>query len=90
VSSGLQAQRTELSWLRMTLTAWGVAVLAVRVDPAVAPLVLAGPVTVSVVAHTRRRRLAKAEVPPALTAAEALPVAVACTGTALAAVVLLR
>jgi len=89
MSAGLQSQRTELAWLRTTLSAGGATAIAARGAFPVALLALAGPVAVTLVAHARRRRLAEEGVPPALTAAQAMPVAAACVLGALAAVLLL-
>jgi hypothetical protein len=89
MSSGLQSQRTELAWLRTTLSAWAVTAIAARVDLPVGMLAVAGPVAVTLIAYARRRRLREKVLPPALAPAEAAPVAAACVLIALAAALLL-
>ncbi|WP_329255831.1 DUF202 domain-containing protein [Actinoallomurus sp. NBC_01490] len=89
MSSGLQPQRTELAWLRTTLSAWAVTAITARVALPVGMFAVAGPVVVSLVAYARRRRLKEKEPPPALGPAEAAAVAAACVLVALTAALLL-
>jgi uncharacterized membrane protein YidH (DUF202 family) len=89
MSSGLQSQRTELAWLRTTLSAWAVTAIAARVNFLVGMFAVAGPVAVTLIAHARRQRLRKERLPPALAPAEAVTVTVACVLIALAAALLL-
>jgi uncharacterized membrane protein YidH (DUF202 family) len=88
MSSGLQAERTELAWLRTTLSSWAVAVLTARVAFPVGIIAVTGPVAVTVIAHARRRRLAREETPPALPHGTATLTAVACAAIAVAALLL--
>jgi hypothetical protein len=85
VNGGLQGQRTELSWLRTTLSSWAVAVLTARMAFPVGVLVLTGPVAVTVIAHRRRRRLKRTGTPAALDRGTAILMAVACAAIALSA-----
>jgi hypothetical protein len=89
VTGGLQGQRTELSWLRTTLSSWAVAVLTARMAFPVGIIVLTGPVAVTVIAHRRRRRLKNAGTPPALDRGTAILMAIACVMIAFAAGVIL-
>ncbi|GLY84510.1 hypothetical protein [Actinoallomurus iriomotensis] len=89
MSSGLQSQRTELAWLRITLSAWTVTAIAARVDLPVGMFAAAGPVALTLIAYARRRRLREEGLPPALAPTEAVPLAAACVLIALAAALLL-
>jgi hypothetical protein len=66
VSPGLQAQRTELTWLRTTLSSWVVAVLTARVAFPAGIVAVTGPVAITALAHARRRRLRTSDPPPVL------------------------
>jgi hypothetical protein len=88
VSDGLQRQRTELAWLRTTLSAWAVAALMVRLDFPVGVLAVTGPVAVTVIASAQRRRLANGDAVRALTRRWALLVTAACALIALTGVLL--
>ncbi|MCO6007642.1 DUF202 domain-containing protein [Actinoallomurus purpureus] len=89
MSSGLQAQRTELAWLRTTLSSWAVGLLALKIAFPVGAVALLGPLAVTVVAHRRRRRLRAYGVPPPLSRAEGMLVAGACAVIAIAGAVLI-
>jgi uncharacterized membrane protein YidH (DUF202 family) len=89
MSSGLQSQRTELAWLRTTLSAWAVTAILTRVNFLVGMFAIAGPVAVTLIAHARRRRLREERLPSTLAPAEAMTVAAACVLIALAAALLL-
>lgn len=88
MSPGLQGQRTELTWLRTTLSSWAVAVLTARMAFPVGVIAMTGPVAVTVIAHRRRRRL-RAATPPALDRATVILLAAAFTVVALTGGVLL-
>lgn len=87
MNSGLQRQRTDLSWLRLILASWAVVVLTARVALPVGVLTLAGPVAVTVIAQTRRRRLRDDGTPPTLSRGVAVLMAAACVLTAVAGAV---
>jgi hypothetical protein len=78
VSSGLQVQRTELAWLRTTLSCWAVALLAAKIAFPYGVLALAGPVVVSAITYRRWLRLRSDYPPPGLSAAEAFLLTAAC------------
>ncbi|MFL6052644.1 MAG: DUF202 domain-containing protein [Actinoallomurus sp.] len=84
MSSGLQAQRTELTWLRTTLSCWAVGLLTLKIAFPVGAVALLGPLIVTVVAYRRRRRLRAYGEPPALSPAEAALLAGACMVIAIA------
>ena len=88
MSDGLQRQRTELSWLRTTLSAWAVAALLVRLDFPVGVLAVTGPVAVTMIASAQRRRLGEADAGGTLTRRAALLLTAACTLIALTGVLL--
>ena len=87
MNSGLQRQRTDLAWLRVILASWAVVVLAARVALPVGVLALAGPVALTAIAQTRRRRLRDDGAPPALSRGMAVLMAAACVLTAVAGAV---
>jgi hypothetical protein len=89
MSSGLQGQRTELAWLRMTLASWAVAALTVRLAFPVGLLAVAGPVALTAIAHARRRRLRDGGTPPTLSRGVAMLTAAACVLIALGGALLL-
>ena len=82
MSSGLQAERTELAWLRTTLSCWAVGLIALKIVFPVGAPVLLGPMIVTVVAHRRRRRLRARGVPSPLSRTEGMLVAAACVAIA--------
>ena len=88
MSAGLQAERTELAWLRTTLSSWAVAVLTARVAFPVGIVAVIGPVAVTVLAHARRRRLARDGSPPSLARDTAILTALACAAIAVTALLL--
>jgi hypothetical protein len=78
MSSGLQVQRTELAWLRTTLSCWAVALLTAKIAFPLGTLALAGPIIISAINYGRWRRL-RGEYPPSrLSYAEAGLLTVAC------------
>jgi uncharacterized membrane protein YidH (DUF202 family) len=88
VSSGLQAQRTELAWLRTALSCWAVGLLALKIAFPTGAVALLGPLIVTVIAHRRRRRLRAYGDPPPLSRVEGVLLAGACLVIALAGTVL--
>lgn len=84
MSSGLQAQRTELTWLRTTLSCWAVGLLALKIAFPVGAMALLGPLMVTVVAYRRRRRLRAYGEPPPLSPVDAALIAGACMVIAIA------
>jgi lysylphosphatidylglycerol synthetase-like protein (DUF2156 family) len=84
MNSGLQRQRTDLSWLRLVLASWAVVVVTARVALPVGLLALVGPAAVTAVAQSRRRRLRGDGTPPALSRGSAVLMMVACVLTAVA------
>jgi hypothetical protein len=89
VSSGLQGQRTELTWMRTTLSSWAVAVLTARMAFPVGVIAVTGPVAITAIAHARRRRLRTSGPPPPLSRGTALLLSVAGVTIALAAALIL-
>ena len=89
MSPGLQGQRTELAWLRMTLSSWTVTALTVRLAFPLGLLAVTGPLALTAVAHARRRRLRAGGTPPALSRRVAMLTAAACALIALGGVLLL-
>jgi hypothetical protein len=87
MSAGLQRQRTDLAWLRLILASWAVVVLTARVALPVGVLALMGPVAVTAIAQSRRRRLRGDGTPPTLSRAVAVLMVVACVLTAVAGAV---
>lgn len=78
MSSGLQVQRTELAWLRTSLSCWAVALLTAKIAFPYGAISLAGPVVVSAINYGRWRRLRHDFPPPRLSRAEAGLLTVAC------------
>jgi uncharacterized membrane protein YidH (DUF202 family) len=78
MSSGLQVQRTELAWLRTTLSCWAVALLTAKIAFPYGTLALGGPIIVSAINYERRRRLRGDHPPPRLSYTEAFVLLVAC------------
>lgn len=76
--SGLQVQRTELSWLRTTLSCWAVALLTTKIAFPYGAVALGGPVIVSAINYVRWRRLRSDHPPPRLSPAEAGLLTFAC------------
>ncbi|MEV5706296.1 DUF202 domain-containing protein [Actinoallomurus sp. NPDC052274] len=89
MSSGLQAQRTELAWLRTALSCWAVGLLAVKIAFPVGVVALPGPLVVTVVAYRRRRWLRGPGEPPTMTRMEGVLVAGACAWIAIAGALVL-
>jgi hypothetical protein len=89
MSPGLQGQRTELAWLRMTLSSWTVTALTVRLAFPLGLLAVTGPLALTAVAHARRRRLRAGGTPPALSRRIAMLTAAACVLIALGGALLL-
>jgi hypothetical protein len=75
---GLQVQRTELAWVRTTLSGWAVALLTTKIAFPYGALSLAGPIVVSAVNYVRWRRLRGDHPPPKLSLAEAGLLTAAC------------
>jgi hypothetical protein len=88
MSSGLQGQRTELAWLRMTLSSWAMAALTVRLAFPMGLLAMTGPVALTAIAHARRRQLRDGGTLPALSRRAAMLTAAACVLISLAGAVL--
>ncbi|MEV0404704.1 DUF202 domain-containing protein [Actinoallomurus sp. NPDC050550] len=88
MSSGLQAQRTELAWLRTTLSCWAVGLLAFKIAFPVGAVALLAPVTLTVVAY-RRRRLLRTDVPPSMSRVQGVLAVGTCLVIAIAGAVLL-
>jgi Mg2+/citrate symporter len=78
MSSGLQVQRTELAWLRTTLSGWAVALLTAKIAFPYGTLALAGPIIVSAVNYGRWRQLRDEYPPPRLSRTGAGLLTVAC------------
>ncbi|GAA0330357.1 hypothetical protein NE235_31835 [Actinoallomurus spadix] len=89
MSSGLQAQRTELTWRRAVLSCWAAGLLAVKIAFPLGIVALLGPLVVTVVAYRRRRWLRGRSEPPVLSRVEGLLLAGACVWVALAGVLML-
>jgi Mg2+/citrate symporter len=75
---GLQVQRTELAWVRTTLSCWAVALLTTKIAFPYGALSLAGPTIVSAINYMRWRRLREDHPPRRLSVAEAGLLTVAC------------
>jgi uncharacterized membrane protein YidH (DUF202 family) len=88
VSSGLQAERTELAWLRTMLSCWVVALIVMRVAFPEGTVAVLAPVVVTVIGWRRRRRLKGSGVPSALPYAAAALIAGTCTLVAIAGVLM--
>jgi lysylphosphatidylglycerol synthetase-like protein (DUF2156 family) len=88
-TSGLQRQRTELTWLRTMLSSWAVAALTARMAFPIGIFALTGPIAVTAIAHARRRRLRENGTPVPLPRAVAMLMTVACVVIAVAAASLL-
>ncbi|MDN3356960.1 hypothetical protein [Actinomadura sp. DC4] len=84
-AAGSQRQRTELAWLRMTLSSWAMAVLTARTTFPAGLIVVAGPAALTAIAHARRRRLGEDAAPAALRRETAMLLAVACAALVAAA-----
>lgn len=78
MNSGLQAERTELAWLRTMVSCWAVGLLALKVVFPFGALALTAPVVLTVIGHRRRRLLRGRGVPPPLSRAKGIVVAMAC------------
>lgn len=78
MSSGLQAERTELAWRRTALSSWAVALLATKTAFPVGAAAFAGPLTLTVIFFVRRRRLRSVGEPPSLSPTEAALATLAC------------
>ncbi len=86
MTSGLQAERTELAWLRTMLSSWATTLIALKVVFPAGVLSLIAPVALTVIACGRRRRLKGAGSPPALHRGVAAAVAGACALVAVAVI----
>ncbi|MCO5991835.1 hypothetical protein [Actinoallomurus rhizosphaericola] len=89
MSSGLQAQRTELTWLRALLSSWAAGLLAVKIAFPAGAVALLGPLAVTAVAYRRRRWLRGHAEPPPMSPVEGLLLAGACVWVAIAGVLML-
>ena len=89
MSSGLQAQRTELAWLRTALSCWAVGLLAFKIAFPVGAVALLAPAILTVVAYRRRRLLRADGVPPPLSSVQGVLAVGACVVIAIAGTVLL-
>ncbi|WP_460353063.1 DUF202 domain-containing protein [Actinoallomurus acanthiterrae] len=89
MSSGLQAQRTELAWMRTTLSCWAVGLLAFKIAFPVGAVALLAPVTLTIVAYRRRRLLRADGAPPPMSRVQGVLAVGTCLVIAIAGAMLL-